>query len=56
MPTIEYEVVDDGILGVLPNGDEELFDSEEEYEDACYDMFYDMQNCDCLEWPEDWIA
>ncbi len=46
----------DGVVGVLPNGDEAEFPNEEEYEDEYYDMLFDMQNCMEIEFPEDWVA
>ena len=49
-----YETVPQGIYGVLPNGDWEVFDSVEAYEDAYYDMEYDLDNCFEIEWPEEY--
>lgn len=57
MPAMDYTVYEDGTcFGTLPNGDEDIFESEAEYEDAYYDMCYTLQNSCEIEWPEDWIA
>lgn len=57
MPGMEYVMLADGTCsGLLPNGDEEQFESEEEYEDAFYDACFELQNAFDAEWPEDWIA
>ena len=40
------------IVALMPNGDTEEFDSVEEFEDAYYDMIYELNNEFEIEWPD----
>ena len=46
----------DKLIGTLPDGTEEEFSSEEDYENEFYDMLFDMQGDEVIDWPEDWVA
>lgn len=49
-----YYPEETGIVGVLPDGDIEPFDSYEEYEDEYYDRTFELENCFEVELPEDY--
>ena len=47
-----FDVTENGIYGIMPNNEWQLFNTIEEYEDAYYDMFYEMNNEFETELPE----
>lgn len=49
---MNYYPEDVGVVGVLPDGDIETFDTYEEYEDEFYDRIFDLNNCFEVEYPE----
>lgn len=40
------------IVGVLPNGTTQEFDTQEQYEDAYYDMMFELNNEFQIEYPD----
>lgn len=44
------------VLGTLPDGTTEFFNSQKDYEDAFWDMVFEMENSFDVEYPEDFVA
>jgi len=42
------------IIGMMPDGKNRVFNSIGEYEDAFWDMQYELNNQFVMEWPEFW--
>lgn len=49
----EFYPTDSDFYGVLPDGESKRFASQREYEDAFWDMAFEMSNCFDIEMPED---
>lgn len=54
--SIEFSPSCGGYIGLLPNGKTEIFKSLSDYEDAFWDMTFELNNGFEIEMPEDIAA
>lgn len=49
---MSFRIVNNRIVGRMPDDTEATFNTEREYEDAYYDKLFEMNNRYEVEWPE----